>query len=581
MSLKAPSEDAVAKAFSILMASLSEENGREFVSGDNNTCEFLPVPQLAHNVDAVWLAKSCLVRKMDLCVARMQHLRNRASPFHQLPLDLLAIILEEFPVWSPSKETTSILDLLKVNRLWRNAIINIPQLWTAFPLDIPPKFVPLILERSKNLPLTITYLPIPVTKYLEGRENSQNRDEIEAMELLPDTLEVALGEADRWRKIDFTLSCGAYESVEKLLEAPTPALEVLQVSVKYPSASRTMGPFTLAPGPPLKELALHRVCTSWHSPRFTGLIKLDLGDTNSGPSINQLLRILSNSPRLEHLSLTDLRPPEYGASAWSSEPVLLERLTTLQVMRSGNKYISALISSTRFPRCGSVHLWDGLPSRSMSDVDANIWSLGNEQTAAVLGLKTAMAERRRLNILLEVDGINFKNQDSQLQQHFDLIICRADFKNLLPLIEEFLNTWNPIPDVKLEVAIDAPLRSLLAWSPLLRSLHVKGSKHCRNALVELAKRSSPQDLGNASWMCPGLSEITLEYVKYDRESYSGDIGPLYSLLNQRWSNTGSDGPPATQPSSFRWIGDPSGFPHMWTLQAELMEILPSFRMVVE
>ncbi|KAG8925604.1 hypothetical protein FRC01_009927 [Tulasnella sp. 417] len=570
MSLKPPSEDAVAKAFSILMASLNKENGREFISGDIRACAALPVPQLVHNVDAVQLAKLSLVRKMDRCVARMQNLRNLASPFHRLPMDVFAIILEGFPVWSPSKETTSIFDLLEINRIWRDTILNLPELWTAFPLDIPPKLAPLVLERAKNLPLTITYFPKLVKKYLEDAV-----DEVGTMELPPGLLEYALREGNRWKKIDFTLSCGLYEEVEELLEASTPALEVLRVSVKYPSFARTMGPFTLSPGPPLKELQLYRVCTSWNSPRFAGLLKLDLGGTDSGPSVNQLLRILSNSPRLEHLSLESLKPPEYGALSWPSEPILLNHLRTIEVTKSGTKYVSALLSATQFPQSQSVHLWDGSPGCQTSVLDEIIWSVGNAQTAAVLGMN--MAERRRLIILLEGNGINIKNQDSQLQKHFDLIICRGDFSNLLPLIEEFLSEWNPIPDVRLEVGKDAPFLSLLPWSSLLRSLRTKGANNCRKALAELAKQSSPPGSEHASWMCPGLLEISLEYDWPDEENRRLDIEPLYFLLNQRWSNTASDVFSAL-PASFTWKCPLSQFRELWNSQDELRGILPSFRM---
>ncbi|KAG9044824.1 hypothetical protein FS837_007483 [Tulasnella sp. UAMH 9824] len=420
---------------------------------------------------------------------------------------------------------------------------------------------------------------MPVQQYLEDGEPQGQSQDVETIELLPGPLEAALEGSHRWRKIDFTLSCGLYEDVEELLEAPTPALEVLRVSVKYPSSSSTMGPFYLAPGPPLKELTLHRVITSWHSPRLFGLIKLDLGDTNSGPSINQLLRILSNSPQLEHLSLTALQPPEYGATSWSSDPVLLEHLKTLDVTDSGPKYISALLSSAQFPRCKSVQLWDGPYSYPISDADGIIWSMGNEQTAAVLGLNITGTERRRLNILVEWRSINFQNQDSQLQERFDLFLCRQNLHHLLPMVEEFLTTWNPTPDVKLEVMKDAPLLSLLAWSPLLSSLHVIGSKHCRKALVELTKRSSPLGSGNASWVCPELSELTLQYEIDDQEDYRRDVEPLRFLLSQRWSSTGSGGLSAPQPSSFIWRGNRNTFPTMWSLKHELTEILPSFTML--
>ncbi|KAG8918336.1 hypothetical protein FRC01_001916, partial [Tulasnella sp. 417] len=458
-------------------------------------------------------------------------------------------------------------------------------LWATFPLDIPPNLAPLVLERAKDRPLAITYFPMPVKNYLEHSdgdllERSQVIDEVETMELLSGPLEYVLREVSRWRTIDFTLSAGLYETVERLLEAPTSALEVLRVSVKYPAFTGTMGPFTLSPGLPLKELTLYRVCTSWSSPRFTGLIRLNLGDTNSGPSVNQLLRILSNSPRLEHLSLTSLKPPEYGSSSslsWSSGPIILDRLQTVQVLRSGTKYTTALLSSTQFPRAKSIHLWDGYPGGKTSKLDTKMWSAGNEQTAAVLGLN--VAERRRLIVVLEENGINFKNQDSQLQEHFDVIICREDFAYLLPFIEEYFGGCIPIPDVKLEVGARAPLLSLLPWSSLLRSLHVKGSKHCRKAFEELAKQSPPLGLENASWMCPGLSEITLEYDQYEPEDRSLDIEPLRFLLSQRWSDRGSEEPSVTRPASFTVICHSLRFPQMWDSQAELREILPSFRMV--
>ncbi|KAG8969840.1 hypothetical protein FRC05_000817 [Tulasnella sp. 425] len=249
--------------------------------------------------------------------------------------------------------------------------------------------------------------------------------------------EIAVGASERWKEMDFTLSCEGYEKVEQLLEASTPALEVLRVLVKYPSLSRTMGPFTLSTGPPLKELVLYRVCTSWSSPRFTNLARLDLGGTNSGPSINQLLRILSNSPKLEHLSLVSLQPPNYGASSLSgtTEPIVLEHLQTLNL---------------------------------------------------------------------------------------------------------FLATWDPLPEIKLKVEKDAPFGSLVPWSSLLRSLHVKGSRHCRKALRELATQAPSLDSESTSWMCPALLNVTLEYEGSETENVSLDFVPLRSLLHQRWSNSGPE-----------------------------------------
>ncbi|KAG8945288.1 hypothetical protein FRC04_001065 [Tulasnella sp. 424] len=518
--------------------------------------------ELTNNVDAVWLAKSCMVKRMDAFVARMQHLRNLASPIHRLPLDILSIILDGFPVWSSSPGQTSLVDLIKVDRVWYHAIVNLPHFWKIVPLDTPPKLARLVLERSQ-LPLTITSLSMVAMTSSEDQAVGEDPSAPEGMVTMtiPAGLpEIAVGASERWKEMDFTLSCEGYEKVEQLLEASTPALEVLRVLVKYPSLSRTMGPFTLSKGPPLKELVLYCVCTSWSSPRFTNLARLDLGGANSGPSINQLLRILSNSPRLEHLSLVSLQPPNYGASSLSgtTEPIVLEHLQTLN--------------------CNMVHLWDGLPALPTSYWDEMIWNPGNTLTAGVLGLNASMTERRRLDILLETDGINFKNQDNQLQEHLDLIICRRDFRDLLPRIQLLLATWDPLPEIKLKVEKDAPFGSLVHWSPLLRSLHVKGSMHCQRALRELATQTTTLILESTSWTCPALLDVALEYDKFDREDVSLDVVALRSLLDQRWSKSGPESVIAPQTPSFTVICSSAGFPQMWASSEQFTRIMPSFRM---
>ncbi|KAG8939312.1 hypothetical protein FRC04_006708 [Tulasnella sp. 424] len=272
---------------------------------------------------------------------REQH--NGFLPVTALPPELLAEIFQEVLLLDRRgghKNTRTTLSL--VCRQWRRLMIDSPALWTRWHLpDDGLDYFRRARGLSKSLGLELYYT-----------QPSDHSDR--------EIWGAIYEEMYRWQDVDITSSSSRLPQRPKwpkLGNTTTPKLRKLYLEAPYLSPPIKL----FDPSDPcnLEELALGGtavVWEGWNLQRLRDLSIVNIVLIARGPSEIQLLRILEQSPQLEHLSLIDVATnSESTGLSMPNEPVYLPHLLTLQL--SNVDYNSDLIvRMMRFPQCKCVVL---------------------------------------------------------------------------------------------------------------------------------------------------------------------------------------------------------------------------------
>ncbi|KDQ13236.1 hypothetical protein BOTBODRAFT_33843 [Botryobasidium botryosum FD-172 SS1] len=219
--------------------------------------------------------------------------QNQLVPIHRLPFEILSSVFQFAERGIDTRESTSqfLSDISSVSHLWRQIVLDTPRLWTRLFL-LPATIASTFLSRSKHAPLHVHY----------DSRLPQRLD-------LPSYLELVSPQLHRWK------SCKLHGlSIEKhgsFLQAPAPNLEVLELTAN-PRLMPTdqLGGFDPFVGstPRLHELTLDAIYIPFTNAIYTGLSKLSLSHINfaNPDSLNQLIRVLGASPRIEVFQLQKL-----------------------------------------------------------------------------------------------------------------------------------------------------------------------------------------------------------------------------------------------------------------------------------
>ncbi|KAG8939313.1 hypothetical protein FRC04_006709 [Tulasnella sp. 424] len=266
---------------------------------------------------------------------REQH--NRFLPVTVLPLELLVKILQEvlqLDCKGGHKDTRTKLSL--VCRQWRRVVIGSPALWTRWHLPNDG------LDYFRRAPRLLRSLGLELS-YTQPSDYSDQEMWCAVYE-----------EVYRWQDVDFTSLREKFlrrPTWPKLGNTTTPKLRKLRLDA--PNLSTPLDLFDPSDPCNLEELALERTRTVvWEGWNLQRLRDLSLYNISSGgPSEAQLLRILEQSPQLEHLSLIEVATSHKSTGLpMPNEPVCLPHLLTLQL--SNVDYNSDLIvRMMRFPQC--------------------------------------------------------------------------------------------------------------------------------------------------------------------------------------------------------------------------------------
>ncbi|KAG8891744.1 hypothetical protein FRC00_013165, partial [Tulasnella sp. 408] len=323
-----------------------------------------------------------------------------------------------------------------------------------------------------------------------------------------------------------------------LLQAPTPALETLQVrNLHVDSENSPSDEFTLSEGPPLKHLSLDDITTPLNHPRLSNLITLALTGSPVPKSPEQLLHILSRLQQLEELAIKHLQNGTWEGRA--SAPILLPYLKKLDLSHLPSIYIATILASIYTPSCSHivVHDWgrseEGV--EALEALDAVIWRPGNDQAALLLGSSSSRSERSGLYVQRLVQWIGVKSPMS-LDGYRELEFSRVDVPRFMTQLATTISQLPSPPAVEIEVKAGGIPVALLPWGDLLKSLVVEGKDACRSVLQQLSQRHVTPGTGEVDWVCRKLAKITLIYEWDEQEDTVADGRALLSLVRQRWSS---------------------------------------------
>ncbi|KAG8962152.1 hypothetical protein FRC05_005493 [Tulasnella sp. 425] len=560
--MKPPQKEAVAEALSILMGSVNKENDTQEIP-----VAFASLASLPDNVEALALAKACINKELDTLISSMQHRSNLAAPIHKLPIEVLVMIFAHFTASSSLSDNCSLLELTTVNKLWYDAIVHSPQLWTVVESYFSPKIAKLVVQRSKNLPLSLIW-------------DNRGCDENEQPELA-EILDLLVQNSARLRSIKITVPTRSEPSVRRLLESNMPHLQKLQVEAVWEpySVGESLEEFELMEGPPLREISLGGVClSSWSSPRLSRLVALDITKPHPPPSIEQLLAILANSTQLERLGLCEWY--RSGTSPWkplSDRPITLPHLKDFDVQCIDRSYFVALLTSVYSPSTRSVTINTGLNNSGGNPLE-EVFALGADQLTALLGLANSGPQSPStpvaINISVETSELQIgkfgNNEARQIFIRLDEEHC-AQAASLLGQL--FLALPHP-PEVELSIYTLEPL-DLSPWSRCLRKLSVHCTVVCRAVVKQLAQRTVDPIKGVTTWMCPNLASIDLCYLHSADEIAELDGVALETLVRARWSDTGA----AEQLLEFTVRCEAEAYPSIWSRAAFLKEATPCLSLV--
>ncbi|KAG8922890.1 hypothetical protein FRC01_013481 [Tulasnella sp. 417] len=570
---KAFRKDIVSRTISTLVDGICEENDCDLQYSGIEWAEAAPVGQLATFRDELEAAKAEMNQQLDNLIARLARRLNRVtSSIHRLPVEVLVMIFEEFEPDEPhTDDNTSLFDLLLICRTWYDAIIGSPQLWGCVSVDMPPKIASLVLDRSRFHPISLNW-----HSYASPREPTTRE--------LIKLLDLAIENSTRLRQIDIHAPRFSPANPRNLLQSPTLALTSLQVRVE-PRGSEvgSNGPldeFTLLEGPKLQHLSLSDVTTPLNHPRLSNLITLTLARSSVPQSPEDLLRFLSSSQHLEVLDIQDLR--NRTGQIRASPLVLLQHLKKLVLARLPSAYSAAILASICAPLCADVEVRDGVVSDDpvVEALDAVIWRPGNDQAAWLVGRPGSGPGRSRLRVQKLMRWIVVKDVES-LEGCLKLEFARSDVPQLMARLGAAISQLPLPPAIHLyemniysegHIPVD-----LLPWSEVVESLSIEGSNPCRSVLQQLLQRHGTGSEG-VDWVCRRLSTLQLTYRSNEEEDMALDGGALLSLVRQRWSGEDSS-PGGVRPVLFEVHCKKCNFPNLWSLEDEILSILPSFKLI--
>ncbi|KDQ19464.1 hypothetical protein BOTBODRAFT_439872 [Botryobasidium botryosum FD-172 SS1] len=258
-------------------------------------------------------------------LSTIRHRRNQHAPIHRLPPEMISLIFE---LAGPGAQRCYLkndvpFNVMQVSRDWRQIAMESPRVWAHISM-IPEPLLSTFLERSKNVPLELTFYRTTRKAMLHYMSH------ISPLHL----------ERTRALKIDLTGMEMQIRKVESWLSTPLPALERLEISQLaeelVPPGGLNVGGVTAR----LRHLSLEGFFIPFDHPIYSNLVTLTLQsfahiETHTAVL---LLRVLEASPFLEELSLQDVgrttaepAPPAERVS--STQMVNLPHLRLLCLIR--------------------------------------------------------------------------------------------------------------------------------------------------------------------------------------------------------------------------------------------------------
>ncbi|KDQ19461.1 hypothetical protein BOTBODRAFT_62833 [Botryobasidium botryosum FD-172 SS1] len=239
----------------------------------------------------------------DRLLSAIRHRRNQHAPIHRLPPEMISLIFE---LAGPGTQRRNLeyrdpLNIMRVSRDWRQIAMDSPRVWAHISM-IPEPLLSTFLERSKNVPLELTFYRTTRGAALQHMAR-----------ISPSHLE-----RTRVLRIDLSGMEMQIDKVESWLSTPLSALERLEIN--RPEEEMYHGGLNFAiDAPRLRHLSFEHCFMPFDHPIYSTLSTLTLRNIafiETDVAVG-LLQALEASLFLEELSL---QYQMYSAAA--TEPTL-------------------------------------------------------------------------------------------------------------------------------------------------------------------------------------------------------------------------------------------------------------------
>lgn len=273
--------------------------------------------------------------------------RNGRLPVHQLPVELFMEII--FYAANPVDQNTRLLIWLSgVCSHWRDALFACPHLWPATISDFnPPSINKFLLDRNPVGPLKV-YFCWQMEGYFRDKDYT-------ATSFMADTGRYSR----RFHTLDFGVDGDPSSYHWDWLSLPMPFLEDLTLSsIPDTGYEAVVVDLSWVKVSHLRRLHAQSVTLSWSS--LANLQALEITQVGRGaPTIDQMLEVLSSSPQLERLVLSDWSQIHAETSppvSLAIRPIELPLLRTVSMDHIPDWIVERLDLAIRAPACDRVTL---------------------------------------------------------------------------------------------------------------------------------------------------------------------------------------------------------------------------------
>ncbi|KAG9023084.1 hypothetical protein FS837_006008 [Tulasnella sp. UAMH 9824] len=423
--INVPQEDVISQAILAIVDEVFKENGLDIRYSGVESTDALPLPRLPILWDALKAAKAQVAQQIDQLIAHLAGRWNTSCSINKLPVDVLVMIFKEFEFDLPHTGGSSrLLNLLLVCRAWYEAIMGSPNSGAPW------------IQKC------------PTTLHSSSSTNERDSSKL---------LELTIGNSRRIRSLDVRVSVCYTRDLWKLLEAPTPVLETLQIYgdlfTADLGATQGLGEFRLSEGMQIKNLSLIDAIIPLDSPRLSNLITLALQRTSILQSLELPLAVLSSSQRLEKLYILD--KPETTEEYRANALVVLPHLRKLVLSDVPSLSAAAFLASVYTPSCCHVEVKDRIhasfeqASGAAKALDAAIWRPGNDQAAALFGGTDSNVILRTMSISIDSVWIVVEDLES-FHGRRELRFARTDISELAARLGTTLSQLPSSPSVRLQ-----------------------------------------------------------------------------------------------------------------------------------
>ncbi|KAG8991068.1 hypothetical protein FRB94_012879 [Tulasnella sp. JGI-2019a] len=348
-----PSDEAIDQALSILALSLNDKDKPDynvFAPDIHGSTE-----EVDRDIQLMKGVQSSLNDRISGIITQRPTYRNTImSKIYMIPSEIFTRILSE-SIDIKNWNTQHLHTLARVSKYWATTVLSTPELWPIIKYNT---------GRSAQRHLWYRALKISKQLLISCQIHSGDRP-LRKKETI--ALRRISEESHRWKSMNFKGPMGP--EIIRLLESPCPKVERLALKQVLEDFDDPGDPIHLdIPfGDRVREVRLEYVNLRWDKCVLSDLRTLCLRmlswEVSGGPSWKQILAILSHSPRLEVLDLSEVQiprghdadPPEAVKQIANAERICLPFLQTLKISMILPEIPATIFTSVDAPCINHFH----------------------------------------------------------------------------------------------------------------------------------------------------------------------------------------------------------------------------------